>query len=125
MKGDLVDDADDLADFLSRFGDGVHGADSFANHHGAARRFSTAEATMRCALSAPSADILTVAVVSSSAAALCSRLAACCAVRRARLFAADEISSVPEWMAVALSITCFIASSRWPMAALKSLCSRP
>ncbi len=62
-------------------------------------RLGLGGATTCWAAFAPSAVLRTVAVISSSAAAVCSRLAACCSVRRDRSSAAWLISHVPERMA--------------------------
>ena len=72
---------------------------------------------------APSAAFLTVAVISSSAAAVSSRLEACCSVRRERSFDAVEISCVPELMVCVQEETPCKACSSCSSAALKSACS--
>ncbi len=79
-----------------------------------------AEATSAVARVAPSAVWRTVAAISSSAAAVSSRLAACCSVRRDRSFEALAISWVPEpiWPATLEMVR--MASSRPAAAALKS-----
>ncbi|MND70497.1 hypothetical protein D3C80_620040 [compost metagenome] len=69
---------------------------------------------------APSAVRFTVAVISSRAAAVSSRLAACCSVRRDRSSEAWLISLEPERMAATLATTTATACSSWAMAALKS-----
>ena len=60
---------------------------------------SSALATTSLACFAPSADFFSVAVISLSAAAVSSRLAACCSVRRESSSEAAEISRAPEWIA--------------------------
>ncbi len=80
--------------------------------------------TTSLACPAPPAVRVTVAVISSNAAAVCSRLAACCSVRRDRSSAAWVISPVPERMALVLAITVAMVSFNWPTAALKSVRSR-
>ena len=72
------------------------------------------------AWAAPSALRLTVAVISSRAAAVSSRLAACCSVRRDRSSAALEISSEPPRMPPAETVTACMASRSWLAASLKS-----
>ncbi len=57
------------------------------------------------------AVFLTVAVISSRAAAVSSRLAACCSVRRERSSEARAISSEPLLMPLAFSATLDITSS--------------
>ncbi len=69
---------------------------------------------------APSAVRRTVAVIWSSAAAVSSRLAACCSVRRDRSSAACEISPAPERMPWVLWAITFMVSCRRLMAPLKS-----
>ena len=76
-------------------------------------------ATTPRACVAPSAAFLTVAVISSSAAAVSSRLEACCSVRRERSLEAVEISCVPESIASALACTPCTACSSCSMAAVE------
>ena len=63
---------------------------------------------------------LTVAVISSSAAAVCSRLAACCSVRRDRSSEAWVISSAPNLTPCATAAIACMVSCRVAMVALKS-----
>ena len=70
---------------------------------------------------APSALRLTVAVISSSAAAVSSRLAACCSVRRDRSFEALAISWAPPLTLPVETEIADIVLSSVSAAALKSL----
>ena len=70
---------------------------------------------------APSAILRTVAVISSRAAAVSSRLAACCSVRRDRFSDALEISSAPLRIPTVALLIDTMASASWPTAALKSM----
>ena len=76
--------------------------------------------TMSRACLAPSAVFFTVTVISSSAAAVSSRLEACCSVRRDRSSAAVEISPVPARIACVLALTAAIDCSSASSEALKS-----
>ena len=89
LEGDLVDDADDLADLLRGFLDPGHRLHRLAHDDAALVGVALGGRTTSRACLAPSAVFLTVAVISSSAAAVSSRLAACCSVRRDRSSAAD------------------------------------
>ena len=70
---------------------------------------------------APSAVFFTVAVIWSRAAAVSSRLAACCSVRRDRSSAAVEISPVPAWIARTLAVIETMVCCSLSTAALKSV----
>ncbi len=72
---------------------------------------------------APSAVRFTVAVISSRAAAVSSRVAACCSVRRDRSSAAWLISAAPEVIPSALAVITRMASCSLSIARLKSSCS--
>ena len=69
---------------------------------------------------ATSAVRRTVAVIWSRAAAVSSRLAACCSVRRDRSSAADVISSAPDLTPFVLVAIACIVPWRFSIAALKS-----
>ena len=99
LERDLVDDADDLADLLRRLLDRAHRVDGLADDLArcAWRRVGAAPTSWRRVLGAVGrgahgrGDFVERAAVSS-------RLAACCSVRRDRSSAAVEISREPEWM---------------------------
>ncbi len=76
--------------------------------------------TTSCACVAPSAVWRTVAVNWSSVAAVCSRLAACCSVRRDRSSAAWTICPVTERIPWALPPIAWIAACNCAIAPLKS-----
>jgi hypothetical protein len=124
LEGDLVDDADDLADRLRRLLDLVHGLDGVADDDGRAFGVRAGRGDDARGFLAPADERFTVAVISSRAAAVSSRLAACCSLRRDRSSAAEAISSEPEPMPLAAWTMVRIASSSWVMAPLKSLCRR-
>ncbi|MNI79712.1 hypothetical protein D3C73_1361880 [compost metagenome] len=73
------------------------------------------------ASTAPSAERATVAVICSRAAAVSSRLAACCSVRRDRSFEACEISRALAPIAPARSTMARITPCSLSIAALKSV----
>ena len=75
---------------------------------------------MSRAWNALSAARFTVSVMSSSDAAVSSRLAACCSVRRERSSAAAAISLRPRLMASVLEATAMMVNFSFSIASLKS-----
>ena len=84
----------------------VHRADRLAHHLAAVLGVVASGGRPSRACLAPSAVFRTVAVISFSAAAVSSRLAACCSVRRDRSSDAVAISWRPSGSAPMLPVTC-------------------
>jgi hypothetical protein len=96
-KGDLVDHADDIGDFVGGLFDPAHRFDGLSdNLTGVVALALASPATLRASSARLEEEArLVVVVISSSAAAVCSKAAACCSVRLARSFALWAISLDP------------------------------
>jgi len=86
---------------------------------------SSATATAARACAAPSAAVLTVPAISSTAVVVSSRLEACCSLRADNSSAALAMSWAPPRMTTTPAITVRIARSSWAIAALKSVFNSP
>src|SRR5208282_2234823 len=121
LERNLVDHANDLADFPRGLGDCAHRVDRLTHDDGALLGVVVGGGHHTCwAWLVPSADCFTVVVTSPSVAVVCSRLTACCSVRRERSSEAEDISCAPVRIASALSTTDTTVVLRRSIASLKS-----